>query len=195
MRLNCSNVRKISQAVPIGYLVSGEKYIQSKNIGIDDLFITLKCNFSYQHWSKWPSVDVWCYLQTTATFGTESKSILIVRIFYVIIISKNINFCHFFQIDRCDRLWAMDSGAIGNNQTCPPQLLAFDLKTNNLIRRFKVDRSRYIATSIFITPVRIWFFHYLNYIRVYLYRLYLSLITKINIIMLVSHWLVRANPI
>ncbi|CAK1547170.1 unnamed protein product [Leptosia nina] len=56
-------------------------------------------------------------------------------------------------IDKCQRLWVMDTGKIGESQVCPPQLLAFDLHTDQLIYRHRVNASNYIATSLFITPV------------------------------------------
>ncbi|XP_052740139.1 protein yellow isoform X2 [Bicyclus anynana] len=56
-------------------------------------------------------------------------------------------------IDRCSRLWVMDAGKIGENQVCPPQLLAFDLNSDRLIYRHVVNASNYIATSLFINPV------------------------------------------
>lgn len=42
------------------------------------------------------------------------------------------------QIDRCNRLWVVDSGSIGNNSVCPPKLLIFDLGTNLLIRKIDI---------------------------------------------------------
>ncbi|XP_073945288.1 major royal jelly protein 9-like isoform X2 [Choristoneura fumiferana] len=56
-------------------------------------------------------------------------------------------------IDECNRLWVMDAGKIGDSQVCPPQLLAFDLATDNLIFRHRVNASNYIDSSLFITPV------------------------------------------
>ncbi|XP_037964790.2 major royal jelly protein 1 isoform X1 [Plutella xylostella] len=56
-------------------------------------------------------------------------------------------------IDECSRLWVMDTGKIGDTQYCPPQLLAFDLGTDQLIYRFKVNSSLYTDTSLYITPV------------------------------------------
>jgi hypothetical protein len=58
-----------------------------------------------------------------------------------------------FQIDRCNRLWVMDAGKIGDAQRCPPQVLAFDLNTDTLLYRHVVNASNYIATSLYITPV------------------------------------------
>lgn len=56
-------------------------------------------------------------------------------------------------IDRCNRMWVMDAGKIGDTAVCPPQLLAFDLNTDQLIYRHRPNSSSYIATSLFITPV------------------------------------------
>ncbi|KAL4712291.1 hypothetical protein ACJJTC_004053 [Scirpophaga incertulas] len=56
-------------------------------------------------------------------------------------------------IDKCNRLWVMDAGKIGDRQVCPPQLMAFDLNTDTLIYRHVVNVSNYIATSLYITPV------------------------------------------
>ncbi|XP_072932020.1 dopaminechrome tautomerase-like isoform X2 [Epargyreus clarus] len=56
-------------------------------------------------------------------------------------------------IDKCNRLWVMDAGKINEKQVCPPQLLAFDLNTDQLVYRHIVNESKYIATSLFITPI------------------------------------------
>ncbi|XP_075973485.1 major royal jelly protein 9-like isoform X2 [Anticarsia gemmatalis] len=56
-------------------------------------------------------------------------------------------------IDECQRLWVMDTGKIGDTQNCPPQLLAFDLVTDELIYRHVVDKSNYNDQSLFITPI------------------------------------------
>ncbi|CAH2037590.1 unnamed protein product, partial [Iphiclides podalirius] len=56
-------------------------------------------------------------------------------------------------IDECNRLWVMDTGKIGDKEECPPQLLAFDLNTDELIYRHKVNSTSYVASSLFITPV------------------------------------------
>ncbi|XP_063533967.1 protein yellow-like isoform X1 [Cydia strobilella] len=56
-------------------------------------------------------------------------------------------------IDECNRLWVMDTGKIGDNQVCPPQLLAFDLSNDILIYRHRVNASNYVESSLFITPV------------------------------------------
>lgn len=59
------------------------------------------------------------------------------------------------QIDECNRLWVMDSGKIGESQVCPPQLLAFDLMTDQPVFRHVVNASNYLHSSLFITPVSI----------------------------------------
>ncbi|KAM0734416.1 Major royal jelly protein 1 [Formica fusca] len=41
-------------------------------------------------------------------------------------------------IDRCNRLWVLDSGTIGKEVVCPAQLLVFNLATNKLIKRVKI---------------------------------------------------------
>ncbi|CAH0719371.1 unnamed protein product, partial [Brenthis ino] len=56
-------------------------------------------------------------------------------------------------IDKCNRLWVMDAGTIGDKAVCPAQLLAFDLNTDQLIYRHRPGPNAYIATSVFITPV------------------------------------------
>ncbi|XP_014367700.2 protein yellow isoform X1 [Papilio machaon] len=56
-------------------------------------------------------------------------------------------------IDECDRLWIMDTGKIGEEQRCPPQILAFNLSTDELIYRHKVANTSYTTESLFITPV------------------------------------------
>ena len=58
-------------------------------------------------------------------------------------------------IDECRRLWVMDTGKIGSVQHCPPQLLAFDLATNDLILRYKFPKNLYNDESLFISPVSI----------------------------------------
>lgn len=44
-----------------------------------------------------------------------------------------------FRIDSCNRLWALDAGISRSLEdyeiTCPPKILVFDLKTNQVVRR------------------------------------------------------------
>ncbi|KAF5288324.1 hypothetical protein FQR65_LT12058 [Abscondita terminalis] len=58
-----------------------------------------------------------------------------------------------FKIDECKRLWLLDTGRIGNKQLCSPQILAFDLQTNNLIHRYEIPKDQIESTSILVTPV------------------------------------------
>ncbi|KAK4874683.1 hypothetical protein RN001_014043 [Aquatica leii] len=58
-----------------------------------------------------------------------------------------------FKIDECQRLWLLDTGRIGSHQLCPPQILAFDLKTNNLIHRYEIPKDQLESTSILVTPI------------------------------------------
>lgn len=57
-------------------------------------------------------------------------------------------------IDECQRLWVVDTGRIAENQMCPPQILVFNLNTNELIHRYKFPLSQYRSgMSLFVTPV------------------------------------------
>lgn len=55
--------------------------------------------------------------------------------------------------DGCNQMWVLDSGKIGDNQLCQPQLLIFNLNTDQLVKRYRFDTSVYTDTSLFITPV------------------------------------------
>lgn len=45
-------------------------------------------------------------------------------------------------MDACDRLWALDTGTIGIDETtiqvCPYTLNVFDLTTDKLLRRYRL---------------------------------------------------------
>nr|XP_023012025.1 major royal jelly protein 3-like [Leptinotarsa decemlineata] len=56
-------------------------------------------------------------------------------------------------IDECDRLWVLDTGRVLDEMKCPPQLLAFDLKTNALLHRYEIPSSQIESRSILVTPV------------------------------------------
>lgn len=55
--------------------------------------------------------------------------------------------------DDCNQMWVLDTGKIGEEQFCPPQLLVFNLKTDTLVHRYRFDKSLYYQKSLFITPV------------------------------------------
>lgn len=56
-------------------------------------------------------------------------------------------------MDICNRLFVLDSGRIGENFLCPPQLLIFDLNTDQLLHRFKFPQRVLQDTSILVTPI------------------------------------------
>ncbi|XP_058808622.1 major royal jelly protein 1-like [Phymastichus coffea] len=41
-------------------------------------------------------------------------------------------------MDECNQLYVLDTGYIGNNYTCPAQILMFDLLTDRLLKRIKI---------------------------------------------------------
>lgn len=57
--------------------------------------------------------------------------------------------------DECNQMWVLDTGKIGSTQYCQPQLLIFNLISDKLVKRYRFDRSVYMDTSLFITPVSI----------------------------------------
>lgn len=57
------------------------------------------------------------------------------------------------KIDECGRLWVMDAGRVGDNIICPPQILAFDLKTDKRIVKYELPSSQYEPRSVFVTPI------------------------------------------
>ncbi|XP_035733690.1 uncharacterized protein LOC118446767 [Vespa mandarinia] len=56
-------------------------------------------------------------------------------------------------IDKCNRLWILDTGKVGNHQICRPQLHVFSLINNRLIHQYKFPRDQFKDTSLFVTPV------------------------------------------
>ncbi|XP_014602585.1 PREDICTED: protein yellow-like [Polistes canadensis] len=56
-------------------------------------------------------------------------------------------------IDKCHRLWILDTGKVGDRQICRPQLHVFSLINNRLIHQYKFPRDQFKDTSLFITPV------------------------------------------
>lgn len=51
-------------------------------------------------------------------------------------------FFHRIHADECDRLWVLDTGTIGIDETtvqaCPYTLNVFDLKTDKLLRQYRL---------------------------------------------------------
>lgn len=57
------------------------------------------------------------------------------------------------QIDDCRRLWVLDSGRVGDTQSCAPQLVVFDLDNDQVVRQYKFPAAQFKpGTSLFITP-------------------------------------------
>lgn len=57
------------------------------------------------------------------------------------------------KIDECGRLWVLDAGRVGDQFICPPQILAFDLRTNARIVKYELPTTQYESRSIFVTPI------------------------------------------
>lgn len=47
----------------------------------------------------------------------------------------------------------MDSGQSNDKVICPPQILAFDLKTDKVIHRYEIPADQYESISTFATPI------------------------------------------
>jgi len=56
-------------------------------------------------------------------------------------------------VDKCDRLWVMDTGKLLGQQVCPPQLVVFDLKTDTPAFTYKFPSNLVRDTSLFPTPI------------------------------------------
>ncbi|CAD1480573.1 unnamed protein product, partial [Heterotrigona itama] len=75
-------------------------------------------------------------------------------------------------IDRCDRLWVLDTGVVGTDQTCPAKLVVFDLHTSRLLRRIEIPKD--VATNsttgsgLLVTPVVQTFGHNCKRTNVYI---------------------------
>ncbi|XP_013102514.2 protein yellow isoform X2 [Stomoxys calcitrans] len=62
------------------------------------------------------------------------------------------------KIDACNRMWILDSGEIGRNHTCPPQIVVFDISTHRMVHRYRLpgtvfvrNYSRLITIAVDIT--------------------------------------------
>jgi len=57
-------------------------------------------------------------------------------------------------VDDCRRLWVIDTGRVGDVQSCQPQILIFNLDTDELIHRYKVPYDQIKpGVTLYITPV------------------------------------------
>nr|XP_033183503.1 uncharacterized protein LOC117153503 [Bombus vancouverensis nearcticus] len=59
-------------------------------------------------------------------------------------------------IDRCNRLWVLDTGVIGDNRVCPAKLVVFDLTTSELLQQVEIPENIAINSTsgqgLLITP-------------------------------------------
>lgn len=61
-----------------------------------------------------------------------------------------------FQIDRCNRLWVLDTGRIDHTQICDAKLLVFDLRADRLLNKYEIPRNISQNThgmGVLVTPV------------------------------------------
>ncbi|XP_050511660.1 major royal jelly protein 1 isoform X5 [Diabrotica virgifera virgifera] len=56
-------------------------------------------------------------------------------------------------VDECHRLWVLDIGQLGDTLGCPPQLLAFDLTTHQLLSKYEIPKDPWNLNSTFVTSV------------------------------------------
>ncbi|XP_021693794.1 major royal jelly protein 1 [Aedes aegypti] len=45
-------------------------------------------------------------------------------------------------IDECNRLWVVDTGKIGDRRICLPKIVAFDLRTDQIIHQYQIPANR-----------------------------------------------------
>lgn len=56
-------------------------------------------------------------------------------------------------VDSCNQMWVLDTGKIGSNRLCQPQLIVFNLKNDKVVNRYRFNRNVYKENSLLITPV------------------------------------------
>ncbi|XP_045478063.1 major royal jelly protein 2-like isoform X2 [Harmonia axyridis] len=57
------------------------------------------------------------------------------------------------EIDTCGRLWVLDNGSYQDDLICSPQIIAFDLKTNQVVYRYEIPANLLQSNSLLVTPV------------------------------------------
>nr|AIU92945.1 royal jelly-like protein [Melipona quadrifasciata] len=59
-------------------------------------------------------------------------------------------------IDRCDRLWVLDTGVVDTDHVCPAKLVVFDLRTSRLLKRIEIPKEVAINSTtglgLLVTP-------------------------------------------
>ncbi|XP_058462814.1 major royal jelly protein 1-like isoform X2 [Malaya genurostris] len=48
-------------------------------------------------------------------------------------------------IDECNRLWIVDTGKIGDRRICLPKIVAFDLRSNQIIHRYEIPADQLVC--------------------------------------------------
>ncbi|KAF7408502.1 hypothetical protein HZH66_003039 [Vespula vulgaris] len=70
--------------------------------------------------------------------------------------NNNIISVYRVDLDDCNRLWVLDNGKIGEEQKCPPKILAFDLKTDTVVVQKEIP-NKYAFNSngngLLVTPL------------------------------------------
>lgn len=56
------------------------------------------------------------------------------------------------KIDECGRLWVLDTGKIGPKQLCRPQIIAFNLNTNQILHRHEFSETVVSGLNLLVTP-------------------------------------------
>ncbi|KOX78395.1 Protein yellow [Melipona quadrifasciata] len=60
------------------------------------------------------------------------------------------------KIDRCDRLWVLDTGVVDTDHVCPAKLVVFDLRTSRLLKRIEIPKEVAINSTtglgLLVTP-------------------------------------------
>ncbi|KAK2586172.1 hypothetical protein KPH14_001439 [Odynerus spinipes] len=56
-------------------------------------------------------------------------------------------------IDDCNRLWVLDTGKVGDQQICSPQLQVFSLINNRLIHQYKFPKDEIMESTLFVSLV------------------------------------------
>ncbi|XP_060832417.1 major royal jelly protein 2-like [Bombus pascuorum] len=75
-------------------------------------------------------------------------------------------------IDRCDRLWVLDTGVINDDHVCPAKLVVFDLTTSELLQQIEIPENIAINSTsgqgLLVTPAVQTFDRDCNRIYVYI---------------------------
>lgn len=58
-----------------------------------------------------------------------------------------------FQIDDCQRLWVVDTGKLEFDYQCDPQILVFDLNTDQMIHRYRIPKDQVTKDTVFVSIV------------------------------------------